>query len=199
MDNKYPSVACLHIMAIQLTKFKANGLNAALQEIYRSHISDLKELKEKISSLNYNKDIFPEEKYWNDARAQIEIGFEYNINSISIFDKNYPSHLSRIDSPPLILYTRGNSEILNQLPGMAVVGSRKCSENGAKIAFRIASFLSNNNWPVVSGLALGIDAKAHEGVIASQNPHNNIAVLAGGLDKPSPPRNSKLEIGRAHV
>lgn len=112
------------------------------------------------------------------------------VHMLAITDERYPPSLRAIVDPPPILYLRGNLELLTGLPGAAVVGTRKASTHGTTIAYRISAYLSEHGFTVVSGLALGIDTAAHRGALSVHSP--NIAVLAHGLHKYAPPRNTEL-------
>jgi DNA processing protein len=101
----------------------------------------------------------------------------------------YPAHLESIMAPPRTLWAVGNLGLLNT-PGVSVVGARDASRVGLTIAERISSFLAMNNIPVVSGLALGVDAAAHRGAIKVAGP--TIAVLASGVDNFTPKTNMPL-------
>jgi DNA processing protein len=83
----------------------------------------------------------------------------------------------------------GNIDLL-KVPAISIVGAREASYTGLTIAKRIAMFLAKNNIPVVSGLALGIDAAAHQGAVDVNGP--TIAVLASGVDVITPKSNLTL-------
>jgi len=108
------------------------------------------------------------------------------IESIPIDSLDYPSSLRAIHNPPQTLYVRGNKDLLNR-PGVAIVGIRHCSKAGAIIARRMAQFLVEQGYVIISGLALGIDAAAHEGGL-----ERTIAVLAYGLHEANPKANAVL-------
>lgn len=116
-------------------------------------------------------------------------GIELGILPITISSSNYPAGLLGIEDAPPILYARGNLECLHGI-GVSVVGSRKATAHGLEISKRIALFLSENSVNVVSGLAMGIDAAAHEGALMGAAP--TIAVLAHGLEKAMPVTNRFL-------
>ncbi|QFT55567.1 DNA-processing protein DprA [Microbulbifer sp. THAF38] len=101
----------------------------------------------------------------------------------------YPASLEEAPNPPATLYARGNVSLLNR-PGVAIVGSRDASPNGLEIARRIAGYVVSKGNVVISGLALGIDAAAHEGALAAGG--DTIAVLAHGLHTANPRANYKL-------
>ena len=111
------------------------------------------------------------------------------INIISIDDKEYPTLLSNIYNPPICLYIRGESTILN-MSSIAIVGCRDASNYGKKIAEEFSYYLSKSGLNIVSGLALGIDSCAHLGTIKAKG--NTVAVLGNGLDKIYPKENIYL-------
>lgn len=97
----------------------------------------------------------------------------------------YPAALAAIHDPPLVLYRRGeHSEPDSGRPAVGIVGTRRPTDAGRRQAFRLALECALSGYPVVSGLAYGIDGAAHQGALAALAP--NYAVLAGGLDRPSP-------------
>lgn len=112
------------------------------------------------------------------------------IEEISINNSEYPEQLRNIYEPPHKLYILGNKEILKQ-KGIAIVGSRKATEYGKKIAFNISRELSINGINIISGLAIGIDSYAHLGNL-NQNIGKTIAVLGSGIDKIYPKENIEL-------
>lgn len=75
------------------------------------------------------------------------------IEEICIEGKDYPQQLKNIYDPPLKLYVLGNRELLKQ-KGIAIVGARKATEYGKKVAFEIAKKLSENGINIISGLAI---------------------------------------------
>ena len=126
----------------------------------------------------------------NKAEELISKHSKNNIHCISIFNSRYPQSLRLIKNPPIILYAKGNISLLQDNLGVAIVGTRQVTPNGAIIAERLAKFLSSINWTVVSGLALGVDGHAHTGAYADKG--KTIAVLASGLHKASPKKNEIL-------
>jgi DNA processing protein len=129
-------------------------------------------------------------KDWDDARWTHEKNSSHEVSMLCINDEQYPKYLRSTNDAPPLLFIRGDLNILSALPGVAIVGAREASAAGKEIAKRIAKYMGENSWPVVSGLALGIDAAAHQGALDGNG--KTIAVLAGGLDKPNPAANSAL-------
>jgi len=108
---------------------------------------------------------------------------------VSYSDGAYPSLLKQIYDPPLVLFTKGNVQCLNAAQ-VAIVGSRNSSAHAREAAFDFSHYLANQGVVITSGLALGIDASAHKGVIAANE--KTIAVVATGIDKVYPSRHKKL-------
>jgi DNA processing protein len=103
-----------------------------------------------------------------------------NIRAIAINNKLYPKLLKEIYNPPPLIYYRGQLTE-NEEFNLAVVGSRKYSSYGQMTVERIVENLAQSNLTIVSGLALGIDALAHNTALKAQG--RTIAVLGSGLDK----------------
>ncbi len=101
----------------------------------------------------------------------------------------YPARLLQTADPPLLLYAVGELQRLSA-PSLAIVGSRHPTAQGADNARAFAAALSSDGWVIISGLALGIDAAAHEGAL--EGPAGTIAVLGTGLDPIYPRSNTRL-------
>lgn len=113
----------------------------------------------------------------------------YKIEVLSCMDNDYPITLANIDTPPIIIYYKGDKSLLNS-PCMAVVGSRKITNYGEMVTQKFTKDLVKFNFTIVSGLAYGVDSFAHRETLASGG--KTIAVLAGGLDKIYPASNVSL-------
>ena len=100
-----------------------------------------------------------------------------------------PDLLSGSSGSPEALYVCGDADLLH-LPCLAIVGSRNPSEGGRENARRFARHLAASGFCIVSGLAEGIDAAAHEGALDANG--STIAVLGHGLDTVYPARNAQL-------
>ena len=130
------------------------------------------------------------ETNWDSAKFTVSRNIEAGVNILSICDDRYPKFLKTINDPPALLYLKGNIDILKRLPGVAIIGTRKATLHGKEIAKRLATYFSEEGWVVISGLALGIDAAAHQGALLGKG--GTIAVLAHGLHKASPKQNSSI-------
>lgn len=113
------------------------------------------------------------------------------IEELSIESEEYPEQLKQIYDSPLKIYVLGNKEILKQ-KGIAIVGARKATEYGKKVALQISKELSQSGINIISGLALGIDSYAHLGTLQGKSVGKTIAVLGSGLDKIYPKQNIEL-------
>ena len=108
---------------------------------------------------------------------------------LALGDAAYPQALANIPDPPLLLYIQGRIDLLER-PALAIVGSRNATVQGKANAGAFATALSNAGVCVVSGLALGIDAAAHEGGLRGAG--STIAVVGTGADLFYPARNRAL-------
>jgi DNA processing protein len=119
---------------------------------------------------------------------------------LALGEPGYPALLANIPDPPLLLYINGRVELLAS-PGLAIVGSRNASTQGKANALAFAEALSGAGLCIVSGLALGIDAAAHEGALdgaAHRAGGGTIAVIGTGPDLVYPTRNRALAGRIAH-
>lgn len=108
---------------------------------------------------------------------------------VALDDACYPPLLREIPDPPPLLFVQGRIELL-QGEALAIVGSRNATPQGICDARAFATDLSSRGICIVSGLALGIDAAAHEGGLAAEG--SSIAVLGTGPDRVYPPANRAL-------
>jgi DNA processing protein len=110
-------------------------------------------------------------------------------STITLEDDAYPALLREIADPPLALHFRGDLELLRR-PAVAVVGSRRASPYALNAASRITAPLAAAGVVIVSGLALGVDAAAHEAALDAGG--STIAVLGTGIDVAYPRANRRL-------
>ncbi|HOS01995.1 MAG TPA: DNA-processing protein DprA [Candidatus Hydrogenedentes bacterium] len=108
---------------------------------------------------------------------------------VTLEDPEYPMRLAEIYDPPLALFVRGHWDNPEE-PCMAVVGTRKPTPYGIRMAERFAHELAARGVAVVSGMALGIDAAAHRGAIEGGG--RTVAVLGCGVDVLYPPQHDEL-------
>lgn len=109
---------------------------------------------------------------------------------LTLADESYPQALLDIADPPIVLYAKGNPELLNRA-AIAMVGARSATAQGMANAEAFALSLSESGLTIVSGLALGIDAAAHRGALAGGG-GSTVAVIGTGADRIYPARNASL-------
>lgn len=114
---------------------------------------------------------------------------ESGIKWLTIFDENYPKLLAQIYDPPVVLYYKG--EILPQDgQAVAIVGTRKMTGYGKVVTEQFTRGLVSSGVTIVSGLARGVDTKAHTTSIEENG--RTLAVLGGGVNNIFPPENRSL-------
>lgn len=108
---------------------------------------------------------------------------------VTLTDSHYPARLKTIADPPPLLYYTGQLLERDQY-ALAIVGARKGSHPGRAFTRQLSGDLAALGFTIVSGLARGIDADAHEGALASAG--RTFAVLGCGIDRTYPPEHLKL-------
>jgi len=131
-----------------------------------------------------------------DVQSQIDQTLEWvaqpGHHILTLADPTYPQSLLTIADPPMVLYINGDPARLSQ-PGLAVVGARSATPGGCENAKAFAQHLASHGWCVVSGLAQGIDAAAHEGaLLAGPESAGTVAIMGTGIDRVYPARHRDL-------
>jgi DNA processing protein len=113
----------------------------------------------------------------DEARRELDLATRHNLHIITMADAAFPPLLLQIPDPPPLLYIHGrlHPDALH----IAMVGSRRATRYGLEAAHNIAKGLAQEGVGVVSGMARGIDGRAHEGALAAQG--YTVAVLGSGL------------------
>lgn len=104
--------------------------------------------------------------------------WKQNIRLLNYDDPLYLSRVKKLSKSPILFYYRGDIRDTSQAVG--IVGARKCSQHGKRQAIEAATYLANQNIPVISGLSKGIDGYAHTACIKAGG--YTIAILACGVD-----------------
>lgn len=130
---------------------------------------------------------------WEKVEADLLWAQQDNAHILTLDDARYPDLLKSIPDAPPILYVLGQVEIL-KLPQLAIVGSRNPTHAGKEIAHDFASYLVSMGLTVTSGMALGIDAAAHQGALDCKAASKGftVAVTGTGLDRVYPSKNREL-------
>ena len=113
-----------------------------------------------------------------------------NIRIITLMDKTYPKNLQRIYDKPILLYAKGNTNLLKSLKKISIVGSRNCSEYGKIVTQKLSYMLAKKDYTIVSGMAKGIDSYAHKGTLTAKG--STIAILGSGVNYVYPEENKRL-------
>ncbi len=112
------------------------------------------------------------------------------VKAIGYIDSYYPDSLKQLDAPPIVLFCKGNLELLKAERKIGIVGARKITSYGKEVTEKLASELVEEGFCIVSGLAFGVDAVAHKAAVTAQG--STIAVLGCGVDCCTPLENQRL-------
>ncbi|MEM6645035.1 MAG: DNA-processing protein DprA [Bacteroidota bacterium] len=125
---------------------------------------------------------------WDDVEAQLAAAERIDATMVTCWDDTYPESLQRIYDPPLLFWYLGNTEAVQQ-PSIAIVGTRRATDYGVRVAEEFAEALAGHGYTIVSGLAYGIDTSAHRGALRGGQ---TVAVMGTGIDRVYPARNREL-------
>jgi DNA processing protein len=184
--------ASLSWLALTLTPGIAARLSARLLREYGSPEGVFRASLTGIESCNVPapaaQAIFKKQMFW---RAEKEVSALRKVGGklVNWKDPEYPQSLLQIYDPPVMLYVRGDTGILN-FPSLSIVGTRRPTVYGTQMAERMGRDLATRGLTIVSGLARGIDAIAHQGATAAGG--RAIGVLGTGIDVCYPKENKKL-------
>ena len=180
---------------IWLSKIKGLG-SKKIQILLNEYKTPKKIWKKDKEELMQNKNIgeklaeeILEPKYRVGLEQEQQKMKEKNINIITIKDKDYPKKLKQIYDPPMVLYYKGNKEILGEF-SIGIIGCRECTKYGEETAKKIAYSLTKKQINIVSGLARGIDTFSHIGCLRAGG--KTIAIVGNGLDNIYPYENQKV-------
>ncbi len=185
--------ASLSWLALALTPGLASRLSARLlrefgspEEVFRAPLPRLQacNLPGPVAQAVFKKQSF--------KRAEKELALTRRIDRCRLLnwtEPEYPQTLLQIYDPPVMLYVRGDAEVLN-LPSISIVGTRRPTLYGTQMAERLGRELAARGLVVVSGMARGIDAIGHQGALAVNG--RAIGVLGTGINVCYPKENRKL-------
>jgi len=124
-----------------------------------------------------------------DLQTEYDKLSKYQAHMLIFTDEDYPATLRTISDPPPVLYIRG--KLLPQdEKALAVVGTRKCTRYGKDVSAHLSEQLAQSGITIISGLAQGIDASAHEGALKGNG--RTLAILGCGVDRIYPTQNTEL-------
>lgn len=122
-----------------------------------------------------------------EAEKEMAAAARLGVRFVAMGEPDYPKTLQAIDTAPPLIAVRGSTEVLAK-PCVAIVGSRNASAAGLTFAERLSRQLGEAGYVVVSGLARGIDTRAHRATLDT----GTVAVMAGGHDRIYPAENEAL-------
>src|SRR4051812_2751814 len=185
--------ASLSWLALALTPGLASRLSARLlkefgspEEVFRAPLPRLEacRLPAPVAQAVHKKQSF--------KRAEKELALTRRTDRCRLLnwtDPEYPQTLLQIYDPPVLLYVRGDAQVLNQ-PGISIVGTRRPTLYGTQMAERLGRELAARGLVIISGMARGIDAIGHQGAMAVYG--RAVGVLGTGVDVCYPKENKKL-------
>jgi len=145
--------------------------------------SEVKDIIDKRIPFNIKKENIQKAKEIIDKCKSKAIGI------ISFLDKDYPEELKKVYYPPLIIYYRGNLEVLKKRK-IGIIGTRKPTKYGREVAYEFSKKITKHGIVITSGGARGIDTIAHKGSIDADG--ETICVLGSGIDVVYPPENKRI-------
>lgn len=125
----------------------------------------------------------------DDLREELEKVKKLDLDIVTMAGAEYPESLRTMDTPPPVLYIRGNYLEEDQL-GVAMVGTRKNTNYGKNVAKDLAADLASEGFTIVSGMARGIDTYSHKSTLAANG--RTVAVMGTGFDHTYPKSNANL-------
>jgi DNA processing protein len=185
--------AFLSWLALALTPGVASRLSARLlkhfdspEAVFRASLTDLEscQIPGQVVQAMLKKESFP--------RAEKELAGIRKIAGCSLLnwtEPEYPQTLLQIYDPPVLLYVRGDPQVMN-LPSISIVGTRRPTLYGTQMAQRLGRELAARGLVVISGMARGIDAIGHQGAMEAHG--RAVGVLGTGIDVCYPKENKKL-------
>lgn len=154
-------------------------INASAQEL-----EGINELTPSIRKSLTNK------KLGSPLERELQLIEEFGCQVVTLYDEEYPTLLKEIDSPPLLLYVRGEL-IPGDTLSIALVGSREAKDYGRRVSYQLAYQLAQRGITVTSGFAKGIDTCAHRGALEANG--RTLAVMGNGLSITYPSGNNEME------
>lgn len=179
-------------LACQLALLRTTGVGPATYTVLASQYASLthlfdaphqaKNVSEKIHKALAKPD-------WAGVEADLIWLDQADRTVLSMTDPQYPFLLKEISDPPPLLFVQGDVTVLNSWQ-LAIVGSRNPTASGRQSAYDFAQYLASGELNITSGLAMGIDAAAHQGAMSGGG--KTLAVVGTGLDRVYPAKHRDL-------
>jgi len=187
-----------NVLVLTLLKTPRIGSKSArfILEKYKGSINDINELYKAIiyaRSINMripNISLTVLKDAYKESLEIFDLSEKNGIKILSENDDSYPNRFKVLEDKPLLIYVKGNLKALNYKKTVAVIGTRKVSDYATVKGEEITKKFVDNDFAIISGLALGSDTVAHSSAI--KNGGVTVAVLAGGIDNIYPKKNKYL-------
>lgn len=163
--------------------FESFGSARAVYEASETELRKYGISEKKMEIIRGNRDLDKAGDVWTMCR-------KLGISFTTVENREYPDILRPIEEMPFLLFYKGRLRLNDYAHTAAVIGARRCSEEGKNTAIRIASHMAQKDVPIISGMACGIDSYAHTAVLKSGG--YTVAVLGHGLDKCYPKEHVRL-------
>ncbi len=169
----------------------------AFKKILSFYAGDVSEARKKLRSdmetiglnIKAQRSIF--KRYEGSTPDQyVDLLNQKDVYALTLSNDKYPENLKQIYDPPLVLFCKGDADILNNDKKLAVIGTRKPTRYGTMACEKVCDGLAANGVTIVSGMARGIDSLAHTAALKNNAP--TIAVLGCGVDIVYPRENKKI-------
>lgn len=173
----------LYIISRTISSVKPELCEAILNQIHNWH-KPLSNLSQICRDLNLNPEQTKKLQTYNLQTEFKELNKALQLEQIhftTLIDPDYPIQLSHIPDPPLILFYKGNLNLLQTHINISVVGSRKCSSYGKNVCEVLIGSAKSHKINIISGLAFGIDSECHKNAL--QNNLATTAVLGSGMSQ----------------
>ena len=147
-------------------------------------------LSEKKKKLTFEDEDVEESK--NKANFLLNMMINDSVEIIDIFSQYYPIEFNELENDrPLIIYAKGNIDLLTQGNRISIIGSRKVTDKVGRIGQRVSQLIAERGETIVSGLAIGSDTYGHAGALMVDN-GKTIAILPSPLNNIVPTNNKQL-------
>lgn len=184
------TISLIHLNMIQGVGLKTVQI---LRDVFGSTAHALQATSDELSKVDRltpaMQDILRRKPVQYPIERELELIEEYGCQVLTLYDTAYPALLKEIDTPPIVIYIRGELTSEDSL-SLALVGSRDAKDYGRKASYRLSYQLAQRGLTIVSGLAKGIDTAAHRGALESGG--RTLAVMGSGLSFVYPAANTDL-------
>ena len=183
------------ISLIHLNMIQGIGLKTiqVLRDVFGSAEQALQATADELNKIDQltpaMRDLLQRKPVQHPIERELELIQEYGCQMLTLYDAAYPASLKEIDTPPIVLYIRGELTPEDSL-SLSLVGSRDAKDYGRKASYRLSYQLAQRGLTIVSGLARGIDTAAHRGALEAGG--RTIAVMGSGLSFIYPATNTDL-------